>query len=301
MNQGINTAQLPEPLQAALTAAGAGRVDYPEREAQLLRIRGYLQNGDFFTAESQLKNLIQRQDNLRSGMSSGLQSQLHAAEAGAEDFPECDAQLLRIRTYLQNGDFLTAESLLNSLTQRLENLRSGLPAALRAGLQEAEADGVNYPERGAQLERIRAYLQDGDFFTAERQIKNLTQRQDNLRSGLTTRLKALLITAEARSVKFPERDAQLLRIRSYLQNGDFFTAESQLENLIKRQDNLRSGLPEELKALLTAADAGSVKYPEREAQLLRIRDYLDNGDFFMAESQLKNLTQRQDNLRGTVP
>lgn len=67
MNQGINTAQLPEPLQAALTASGAGRVPYPEREAQLLRIRGYLQNGDFFTAESQLKNLIQRRETCAAG------------------------------------------------------------------------------------------------------------------------------------------------------------------------------------------------------------------------------------------
>ncbi|ORM89435.1 hypothetical protein [Pantoea cypripedii] len=172
-----------------------------------------------------------------------------------------------------------------------------LPAELVALLNCIQQGTLSYPERESHWQQAQDYLLNGNYSMAEHMFDTVRIRQENLRQGISPDLRLLMQAVQANAVNYPERGDNLQQAQDYLLNGNYSMAEHMFDTVRSRQDNLRQGIPPALVLLIQAVKADAVYYPEREDNLQQAQDYLQNGNYTMAEHMFDTVRSRQDNLR----
>jgi uncharacterized protein YqeY len=289
---------LPQGLRDLLSAMDANAVDYPERASQMEELQRYLADGRFDLAEFKAGEIIAQQNNLKAGLPQELKDRLAAMEANAIDYPGRAGQVEELQRYLANGRFELAEFKVGEITAQQDNMMAGLPQELKDRLASIEANAVDYPERASQMEDVQRYLANGRFDLAEFKAGEIAAQQDNLKAGLPQELKDRLASIEANAVDYPERASQMEELQRYLANGRFDLVDFKSGEITAQQNNLKAGLPQELKDRLASIEANAIEYPGRAGQMEELQRYLANGRFDLVEFKAGEIIAQQDNLRG---
>jgi mRNA-degrading endonuclease HigB of HigAB toxin-antitoxin module len=303
---------LPADLGYLLKQIDQEAEEYPNRRSDLKSLDNWLQNGNFDMARHTAKNIIQRQQQLRSvregGLPTGLQNLLKRVEAETEEYPNRHSDLKSLNGWLQNGNFDMARHAAEDIIQRQQQLRSvrevGLPADLQNLLKRVETEAEEYPNHRSDLKSLNGWLQNGNFDMARHTAEDIIQRQQQLRSargGLPADLQNLLKQVEAGAEEYPNRRSDLKSLNSWLENGNFEMARHTAEDIIQRQRQLRSvregGLPADLQSLLEQVEVETEEYPNRRSELKSLNGWLENGNFDMARHTVEGIIQRQRTLR----
>ncbi|MYM92375.1 hypothetical protein [Duganella vulcania] len=180
-----------------------------------------------------------------------------------------------------------------------------LPWDLQLQVDRVYQEAHPYAERHLDLSRLQAWLARGDFDMARTVAALMNERQFMQRlvdaEGLPSDLRVVLEQIEAEKFGYPDRSGDLARLYGWLSKADFSIARVSAKLIVERQTALRvmayRGLPSDLVAALDDIAANEIAYPDRQAALKRLEEWLSRGDLMMARSIAKTIGARQRTLR----